>query len=50
MFHCLSDSAWVDGNLAEAAGQLGKKVEHRNQSQPNPGLSSVDQYSDDRII
>ena len=36
MFHCLPD-----GNLAEAAGQLGKRVEHRNQSQPNPGLSSL---------
>ena len=36
--HCLPDSAWADGNLAEAAGQLGKMVEHRNQSQPNPGL------------
>ena len=39
-FEC-SDSAWADGNLAEAAGQLGKMVEHRNQSQPNPGLSSL---------
>ena len=28
MFHCLSNSAWADGNLAEAAGQLGKMVEH----------------------
>ena len=36
MFHCLPD-----GNLAEAAGQLGKRVEHRNQSQPNPSLSSL---------
>ena len=36
MFHCLSDSAEADGNLAGAAGQLGKIVEHRNQSQPNP--------------
>ena len=41
MFHCLPDSAWADGNLAEAAGQLGKLVEHRNQSQPNPGLRSL---------
>ena len=32
------NSAWADGNLAEAAVQLGKGVEHRNQSQPNPGL------------
>ena len=37
MFHCLPDSAWADGNLAEAAEQLVKMVEHRNQSQPNPG-------------
>ena len=37
MFHCLPDSAWADGNLAEAAGQLGKMVEHKNQSQPNRG-------------
>ena len=39
VLHCLPDSAWADGNLAEAAGELGKMVEHRNQSQPNPGLS-----------
>ena len=38
MFHCLSDSAWADGNLADAAVQLGKMVEYRNQIQPNPGL------------
>ena len=37
----LPDSAWADGNLAEGAGQLCKMVEHRNQSQPNPGLSSL---------
>ena len=30
-------SAWPDGNLAEAAEQLAKMVEHPNQSQPNPG-------------
>ena len=41
MFHCLPDSAWADGNLAEAAGQLGKMVEHRNHSPPNPGLGSL---------
>ena len=35
-FEC--STAWDDGNLAEAAGQLGKMVEHRNHSQPNPGL------------
>ena len=31
-------TAWAEGNLAEAAGQLVKIVEHNNQSQPNPGL------------
>ena len=41
VFHYLPDSAWADGNLAEAAGQLGKMVEHRNLSQPNPGLRSL---------
>ena len=41
MFHCLPDSTWADGNLSEAAGQLGKMVEHRNQSQPIPCLSSL---------
>ena len=38
MFHCLPNFAWADWNLAEVAGQLGKMVEHPNQSQPNPGL------------
>ena len=38
MFHCLPNSAWADWNLAEVAVQLGKMVEHPNQSQPNPGL------------
>ena len=37
----MPNSARADGNLAEAAGQLGKMVEHRNQSQPNPGLRSL---------
>ena len=37
MLHCLPDSAWADGNLAEVAGQLDKRVEHLNQSQPDPG-------------
>ena len=32
MFHCLPDSAWADGNLAEAARQLGKLVEHKSKS------------------
>ena len=41
MFNCLPNSALADLNLAEAAGQLGKTVEHRNQSQHNPGLSSL---------
>ena len=41
MFHCLPESAWADGSLAEAAVQLGKMVGHRNQSQPNPGLNSL---------
>ena len=30
VFHCLPNSAWADGNLAEGAGQVGKMVEHRN--------------------
>ena len=30
MFHCMSNNAWVDGNLAEAAGQLGNMVELPN--------------------
>ena len=38
MVHCLPNSAWADGNLAEETGQLGKMVEHPNPSQPNPGL------------
>ena len=32
-FHCLPDSAWADGNLEEAPGQL---VQHPDQSLPNP--------------
>ena len=39
MFHCLPNSAWADGNLAERAGQVGKMVEHRN---PNPGPRPVE--------
>ena len=27
VFHCLPNSAWADGNVAEAAGQLSKMVE-----------------------
>ena len=34
---CLSNYAWADGNVAEAAGQLGKMLDHPKQSQPNPG-------------
>ena len=37
VFHCLPNSASADGNFAEAAGQMGKVLEHPNQSQPNPG-------------
>ena len=33
----LPDSGWADGNLADVAGQLGKLMEHLNQSQPNLG-------------
>ena len=29
---------WADGNMAEAAGQLGNMVEHPNPSQHIPGL------------
>ena len=32
-----SMSVWADGNLAEEAGNLGKRMEHPNQSQTNPG-------------
>ena len=37
MFHCLPNSDRADGNLTEAARQIGKMVEHPNQIQPNPG-------------
>ena len=37
MFNRLPNSAWADENLAEATGQLGKMVDLKNQSQPNPG-------------
>ena len=36
--HCLLNSTWADGNLEEAAWQLGNMVERRNPNQPNPGL------------
>ena len=38
MFHYLHDSTRADGNLAEVARQLGKMVEHPNQSQLNPAV------------
>ena len=38
VFHPLPNSASADWDLAEVAVQLGKMVEHPNQSQPNPGL------------
>ena len=38
VFHRLPNSALADGNLSEAAGQLGNLVEHLCQSQPNPGV------------
>ena len=37
MFQCVLNSAWADGNLADAAEQLDNMVERPNQSQPNPG-------------
>ena len=33
MLHYLPNSAWDDGNLAEAGGRLGKMVEQVNQTQ-----------------
>ena len=35
-FHFLPGCSWADGSLAEFAVQLGNKVKHSNQSQPNP--------------
>ena len=37
VFHCLPNSAWAGGGSLGVAGQMGKMVEHPNQSQPNPG-------------
>ena len=37
LFNYLHSCAWADGSLAELAVQLGKMVEHLNQSLPNPG-------------
>ena len=37
VFHCLVNSSWADGKLAEAVWQMEKKVEHPNESVPNPG-------------
>ena len=36
MVFCLPHSDWADGNLPEAAVELGKMEEHPNLSQPNP--------------
>ena len=36
LFHCLPDFACADKRLAELAEQLGKRVKHPNESQPNP--------------
>ena len=38
LFHFLPSSAWADGNVAEAAVQLGKIVEHSKfkSTQPSP--------------
>ena len=46
MFHCLPNSAWADWNFAEVAVQLGKMLEHPNQSQPNPGLRAHESHGD----
>ena len=52
VLHCPPDFAWANGNLAERAEQLSKKLEHPNQSQPNRGarpdeyLDSVDTVAD----
>ena len=37
----LSGSVWADGSLAELAGQLGKMMDHPNQSQSNPGQATT---------
>ena len=37
VFNCRLNYAWADGSLAEAIGQLGYMVKHRNQSHPNQG-------------
>ena len=44
VLHYLPDFDWADGNLAEAAGQLGKIVEHQNQSQAT--LAAPSAWSD----
>ena len=38
----MKNSAWSDWNFSEAAGQLGKMVEHPNQSQPNQVHEQMD--------
>ena len=40
-FNRLPGSAWADRNLPELSGQLGKMVEHPNQSRPNPIKSAT---------
>ena len=37
-------SAWADGNLVEAAGQLGQTVEH-----PNPGQANLGARADEAL-
>ena len=44
MFHRLPNSVygvWANGNVAESARKMGKKVKHLNRSQPNPGPRPV---------
>ena len=38
MLHCLPDSAWADGNLAEAAGQVGGPQKSKS-TQPRSQLT-----------
>ena len=38
-FHRLPHSVWADGSLADQAVQDGKRMEHPNQSPPNPARS-----------
>ena len=45
MFHCLPDSAWADGNLAEAAGQDGG-TQKSESTQPRSQLTWDTLYGD----